>query len=233
MRALLPPKSSEAHFRRARLCQFVGPVEDAFLTADVWDSLDAGHSISDGAEVVVALDGSFGGAHADTTAVLLASVSARPLFQPLQVWQSDGSDDYRVPVLEVEDAIRDACKRFQVREVVADPFRLNRTLQVLAGEGIPISEFPHSPARLTRATTDLFTAAQNGRMSHNGSELLRRHVLAATLIESDKGLRLGKASRSRTAPKIDLAACMVMAHSRATWLASQKPKRRRSFSAAY
>ncbi|PJE23672.1 MAG: terminase [Mycobacterium sp.] len=232
MRAMLPPKMTEAHFRRARLCQFVGPVENAFLTADVWDGLSTGQAIPDGGEVVIALDGSFGGAYADTTAVLAATVSARPHFQPLRVWQSDGSDDYRVPLLDVEDAIREACKRYKVREVVADPFRLNRTLQVLAGEGIPISEFPHSPPRLTRATTDLYSAAQNGRMSHDGSDLLRRHVLAATLVENDKGLRLGKVSRQRTAPKIDLAACMVMAHSRATWLAAQQKPRRRTVSFA-
>ncbi|OBF18012.1 hypothetical protein A5725_20050 [Mycobacterium kubicae] len=78
MRAMLPPKMTEAHLRRARLCQFVGPVENAFLTADVWDGLTTGHAIPDGAAVVIALDGSFGGAYADTTAVLLATVSARP-----------------------------------------------------------------------------------------------------------------------------------------------------------
>src|SRR6185312_8956295 len=170
--------------------------------ADVWDGLSTGKPIPDGAEVVIALDGSFGGAYADTTAVLLGTVSASPHFQPLRVWQSDGTDDYRVPLVEVEDAIREACKRFRVLEVVADPFRLNHSLQVLAAERIPISEFPHSPSRLTAATTDLYTAAQNGRMSHDGSELLRRHVLAATLVENDKGLKLGKVSRSRTAPKI-------------------------------
>lgn len=232
LRALLPPKMSEAHFRRARLCQFIGPVEAAFLTADVWDGLSTGQPIPDGAEVVVALDGSFGGAYADTTAILLGTVSAAPHFQPWRVWQTDGSDDYRVPLLEVEDSIREACKRFRVREVVADPFRLNRTLQVLAGERIPVSEFPHSPSRLTRATTDLYTAAQNGRLSHDGGDVLRRHVLAATLVESDQGLRLGKVSRSRTAPKIDLAACMVMAHSRATWLAGQAKPRKRAVSFA-
>lgn len=232
LRALLPPKMTEAHFRRARLCQFVGGVENAFLTADVWDGLSTGRPIPEGSEVVVALDGSFGGAYADTTAVLLATVSSAPHFQPLRVWQSDGTDDYRVPLLEVEDTIRKACKRYQVREVVADPFRLNRTLQVLSGEGIPISEFPHSPPRLTRATTDLYSAAQNGRMSHDGSDLLRRHVLAATLVENDKGLRLGKVSRSRSASKIDLAACMVMAHSRATWLAGQQKPRKRTVSFA-
>ncbi|WP_078344627.1 terminase large subunit domain-containing protein [Mycobacteroides chelonae] len=230
LRALLPPKMTEAHFRRARLCQFVGPVENAFLTADVWDALSLGRPIPDGADVVVALDGSFGGAYSDTTALLVGTVSATPHFERLRVWQSDGSDEYRVPILDVEDEIRQACKRWRVWEVVADPYRLTRTLQVLADERIPVSEFPHSPARLTAATTDLYTAAVNGRMSHSGDEVLRRHVLAATLIESDKGLRLGKVSRQRTAPKIDLAACMVMCHSRATWLASnRKPKRTTSF----
>lgn len=230
LRALLPPKMTEAHFRRARLCQFVGPVENAFLTADVWNGLSIGRPIPDGTDVVVALDGSFGGAYSDTTALLVGTVSATPHFDRLRVWQSDGSDEYRVPILDVEDEIRRACKRWRVREVVADPYRLTRTLQVLADERIPVSEFPHSPARLTAATTDLYTAAVNGRMSHSGDEVLRRHVLAATLIESDKGLRLGKVSRQRTAPKIDLAACMVMCHSRATWLASnRKPKRTTSF----
>ena len=229
LRALLPPKTTEAAFRRARLCQFIGPVEQGFLTAETWDGLSTGRPIPDSAEVVLALDGSFGGAHADTTALLLGTVSMMPHFAPLKVWASDGSDTYRVPLLEVEDAIRDACRRWNIREVVADPFRLNRTLQVLGSEGIPVSEFPHSPARLTAATTDLFRSAVNGRMTHSGDPLFRRHVLAATVIESDKGLRLGKVSRSRTAPKIDLAACLVMAHSRASWLAMKTRKRTVSF----
>lgn len=230
LRALLPPKMTEAHFRRARLCQFVGPVEDAFVTADIWDGLNTNRPVPDGAEVIIALDGSFGGAYADCTAILVGTVSPTPHFDRVRVWQSDGSDEYRVPLLEVEDEIRQACRRWRVREVVADPYRLTRTLQILADERIPVSEFPHTPSRLTAATTDLYTAAVNGRLSHSGDEVLRRHVLAATLIESDKGLRLGKASRQRTAPKIDLAACMVMCHSRATWLASnRKPKRTASF----
>lgn len=226
LKALLPPKMTEAAFRRARLCQFIGPVEQGFLTPAIWDSLSTGVPVPDGSEVVLALDGSFGGAFADTTAILIGTVSAIPHFHPLHIWASDGSDEYRVPLLEVEDAIRQACRRFQVREVVADPFRLNRTLQVLASEGVPVSEFPHSPYRLTAATTDLYSACVNGRLTHSGDEVLRSHVLAATIVESDKGLRLSKVSRSRTAPKIDLAACAVMAHSRATWLAMNRKRMR-------
>lgn len=229
--AVLPPKMTAAAFRRARLCQFIGPVEQSFIPADVWDGLSTGQPILEGAEVVLALDGSFGGAYADTTAILLTTVSPSPHFHPLQLWQSDGSDDYRVPLLEVEDTIREACRRFKVREVIADPFRLHRTLQVLAAEGIPVAEFPHSPSRLTAATTSLYSSAVNGRVSHSGDPKLRQHMLSAVIIESDKGMRLGKVSRSRTAPKIDLAACAVMAHSRATWLA-MNIKRRRTVSFA-
>ena len=90
-------------------------------------------------------------------------------------------------------------------------------------------EFPHSPARLTAATTDLYSAAVNGRMTHSGDPKVATHVGAA-VVEDARGMRLSKVSRSRTAPKIDLAACLVMAHSRATWRATRKTRRKtRSF----
>jgi phage terminase large subunit-like protein len=66
-------------------------------------------------------------------------------------------------------------------------------------------------------------------MTHSGDKTLTDHVMAATVIENDGGLRLGKTSRKRTAQKIDLAACLVMAHSRTTWLAGVKKKRAYSF----
>ncbi|WP_371307704.1 hypothetical protein [Gordonia sp. (in: high G+C Gram-positive bacteria)] len=55
----------------------------------------------------------------------------------------------------MEDEIRKACKRWRVVEIIADPFRWTRTLQVLESEKLPILEFPHSPSRLTAATGDL------------------------------------------------------------------------------
>ena len=73
MTALLPPKTREGSFRRARLCQFVGENLAPFIPADVWDSLSTGESIPDGTPVVIALDGSFSD---DTTALLLGTVSA-------------------------------------------------------------------------------------------------------------------------------------------------------------
>ena len=228
LQALLPPKTREATFRRARLCQIVTETDGAFLPVGTWDTLATGEGIPNGSEVVLALDGSFSD---DTTALLLATVSTRPHFDVLGVWERPPRDEnYRVPVHEVEDAIRAACKRWQVIEIIADPFRWTRTLQALEAEKLPVVEFPHSPSRLTAATGELYAAATNEGLTHSGDPRLAAHVGAAIITEDSRGMRLSKASRSRVARKIDLASCLVMAHSRATWRATRKPKRRaRSF----
>lgn len=228
--ALLPPKTREATFRRARLCQLASDTEGAFLPSGVWDSLSTGQPVPDRVEVVVALDGSFSD---DTTALLVATVSPEPHFDVIRVWQrTPGDDSYRVPIAEVEQTIRDACRRWQVVEIIADPFRFTRTLQALEAERLPVVEFPHSPSRLTAATGDLYSACLNGRLTHSGNRQLAEHVAAAVITEDARGIRLAKASRSRAARKIDLAACLVMAHSRATWRATKKTRKKvRSFAA--
>src|SRR5699024_5817734 len=200
LQALLPPKTREATFRRARLCQMASEVEGAFLQPGVWEGLSTGQPVPAGSKVVVALDGSFSD---DTTALLLATVSQEPHFDVLAVWERPSDDDgtYRVPVLEVEQAIRDAAKTYNVIEVVADPFRYTRTSQVLATEGLPVTEFPHSPSRLTAATGDLYSAAVNGKMSHSGDRKLAAHVAAAVIREDSRGIRLDKQSRKRNAKK--------------------------------
>ncbi|WNG95293.1 terminase large subunit domain-containing protein [Mycobacterium sp. ITM-2016-00318] len=224
MHALLPPKTRDATFRRARLCQFATDTDGAFLPVGVWEGRSTGQGIAHGAEVIIALDGSFSD---DTTALLAGTVSTEPHFDTIKVWQRrNGDDSYRVPVAEVEHEIREACRRWRVQEIVADPFRWTRTLQALEAEQLPVVEFPHSPARLTVATGDLYSAAVNGRLTHSGDRQLAEHVAAAVIVEDARGIRLAKASRSRAARKIDLAACLVMAHSRATWRATHKKRKR-------
>lgn len=224
IRALLPPKTRESTFRRARLCQFVTETTGAFLPEGRWEELETGEEIAAGEQVVLALDGSFNG---DATAVLAARVDMMPHFEVVGLWEPPGDDEnYRVPVEEVEDTIRAACKRFKVAEVTADPFRWTRSLQVLEREGITVTEFPWSPARITPATTDFYQACVNGQISHSGDERLARHIGNAVVNETDRGVRLDK-SRKHTTRHIDLAACAVMGHSRAQWRAMSKKKRKR------
>ncbi|MGV7767468.1 terminase, partial [Mycobacterium kansasii] len=74
------------------------------------------------------------------------------------MWINPGDESWRVDVLAVEDAIRQACKRWKVREVAYDPYLFTRSAQILAAEGLPMVEFRQSPARQTAATNDLRNA---------------------------------------------------------------------------
>ncbi|PJE07568.1 MAG: terminase [Mycobacterium sp.] len=229
MHALLA-QTTEGNFRRSRLCQVVSENTNPFIPADVWEGLRGADSVPDGADVVIALDGSHGGRDSDATALVIGTVSPTPHFDVLAVWENvNGSPEYRIDVLAVEDAIRQARNRWNVKELVADPFRWTRSLQVLSAEGLRVTEFPWSPSRTTKATTDLHAAAMAAQFSHSGDETLTRHVMAATVIESNGGLRIGKTSRKRSAAKIDCAAALLMCHSRCQFLGTRKKKRTLSF----
>jgi hypothetical protein len=229
VRATLPPRTSEGAFRRARLCQAVSTVDNPLVDEATWSGLERPEPIPDQAEVVLALDGSWGGTNADSTALVLATIGAEPHVDLYRCWENDGTPEWRVPILEVEDAIREACRRWRVKEIAADPFRWGRTLSVLTGEGHRVTEFPFSPPRVTRATTDLHSALVGGKLTHTGDPTLTRHVLSTQVHEDGKGaLRIGKVSRRRGAAKIDACSALLVAHSRSTWLASKPTKKRRT-----
>lgn len=227
LRAALPPRSRESEFRRARLAQWVDQDDSAFLPPGLWSTLSTGEPVPDGVDVVISLDGSFNG---DATALLVSTVSKRPHVDVLGLWTPPAQDDsYRVPILEVEQVIRDATKRWRVIEVVCDPFRWGRTIQLLAAEGLPMVEFNQNPTRMTPATTDTYQSAINGEITHSGNLDLARHIGNATVAEDARGTRLAKEKRD-SRRHIDLAVCLVMAHSRATWRATRKTPRRRAAS---
>jgi len=123
-----------------------------------------------------------------------------------------GRPEYRVPILDVEDAIRAARRRWQVRQIVADPFRWARSLQILAADGLPIMEYPQSPQRMTPATTGLYEAVVNRAVTHSGDPRLARHIGNATVRTDNRGTRIYK-EHKHSARRIDLAVCAIMAHS--------------------
>ena len=127
-----------------------------------------------------------------------------------------GAQDWQVPILDVEDAIREACRRWQVREIACDPFRWARTYQVLEGEGLPVVEFPQSPSRMTPATQRFYEAVVNHTLTLDGDPRLLRHLENTTLKVDARGSRLAKEHRN-SRRKIDLTVAAVMALERAAW----------------
>jgi phage terminase large subunit-like protein len=208
LRATLPPKMRENAFRRYRLGQWVG-VDAAWLPDGAWAACtDATATIPDGAEVTLAFDGSFNG---DTTVLVVATVAERPHVDLVELWSGDGG---QVPIVDVEEAIRQACRRWRVLEIAADPFRWARSLQLLDGEGLPVLEYPQSPGRMTPATARFYEAVVNGALTHSGDTRLARHVGNAVLREDARGARLAK-ERKDSPRRIDAAVAAVMAHDRA------------------
>src|SRR5215218_1161781 len=212
LRATLPPKMRENAFRRYRLGQWV-QLDDAWLPDGAWGAcVGAVRAIPDGTEVVLAFDGSFNG---DTTVRIVATVDQRPHVDLVELWEAAGT---QVPIVDVEQAIRAACRRWRVLEIAADPFRWARSLQLLDGEGLPVLEYPQSPGRMTPATARFYEAVVNGQLTHSGDSRLARHVGNAVLRDDARGARLAK-ERKDSPRRIDACVASVMAHDRAAALA--------------
>jgi phage terminase large subunit-like protein len=210
----------EAAFRKYRLGQWVA-VDDAWLPDGAWNTCaDPTRSIDDGAELVVALDGSFS---RDCTALVVATVEARPHVHLYRLWEApEGARDWRVPVVEVEDAIRVACLRWRVLEVAADPYRWQRSLEILDGDGIPVHEFFQNAARMGPATARFYQLVVDGELTHDGDPALARHIANAILKADSRGARLAKEHKD-SKRRIDAAAAAVMAVHCAAELADTAP----------
>ena len=211
-------RTPEAEFRTKRLNQWVS-TSDTWLPAGSWDNLIESHEVEKGASVVLGFDGSFNG---DCTAIVGVTCEETPHVFIVEMWEKpDGeSADWQVPVMDVEQSIREACRKWQVEEIACDPFRWARTFQVLEDEGLPVVLFPQTASRMTPATARFYEAVMNKNLTHDGDPRMARHVSNATLKVDNRGSRLAKETRNSTR-RIDLAVASVMALERASWWTNQ------------
>lgn len=207
-------RTPEAEFRTKRLNQWVATAQ-AWLPAGVWDDCEEPRAVPDRAEVVLAFDGSFNN---DSTALVVCQIGERPHLDVAGLWERPQNADrsWSVPVIEVEDEIRKACRRWRVREIACDPHRWARSFQVLEDERLPVVEFPQSPARMTPATQRFYESVVNRTLTHSGNPQLARHLANAVLKVDSRGQRIIKETRY-SPRKIDLAVAAVMALDRAAF----------------
>lgn len=211
------PEVSEAAFRRYWLNQPVSTL-GSWLPYGAWDACQSGRVIDDGADVVLALDGSFSG---DTTGIVAVSVEDHPHVEVLQAWErpADASPEWRIPIADVEETIRVAGLRYRVLEVTADPYRWQRSLEALEADGLAVTEFPQTTQRMTPATKAFFSAVVDKQLSQSGDPMLARHIGNAVLKDDARGTRIVKESK-QSVRRIDLAVCAVMGLARAQYHAT-------------
>jgi phage terminase large subunit-like protein len=212
------PQVKEADFRRYWLNQPVSTL-GSWLPFGAWGACRADRVIPDGADVVLALDGSFNG---DTTGVVVVTVGPDPHMWVLRAWERPPdmtAENWRVPIADVEAEIKAAALRWRVAELTADPYRWQRSLEALDADGIPVVEFPQTSDRMTPATKAFYNAVVDKSLTHDGDPMLARHIGNAVLKDDSRGVRIVKETKTSTR-RIDLAVCAVMGLARASWHAN-------------
>lgn len=220
-------RTPEAEFRTKRLNLWVDATT-AWLPDGAWDAVASERVIPKGANVVLALDGSYNG---DSTALVAVEIPSSedgiPHVAVAGAWErpQNADEHWTVDILDVEDCIREKAREWNVVEIACDPYRWSRTMQVLTDERLPILEYPQTTNRMSPATTRLYEAVVNKSITQDGDKRLARHVSSAVLKIDQRGSRLVKESKG-TSRKIDLAVCAVMAVDRAAYWAGElrKPK---------
>jgi len=213
--------TAESEFVRYRLNGWTA-TQDAWLPAGVWDSCYVpGRTLVDGDSVVIGFDGAFAG---DCTAIVAVRLEDLHI-EPLHLWERpDGDKMWRTPISDVDAALRAAFERFKVRELVADPYFFQQTLQTLEDDGFPVTEFPTNGTRMTPPTKTFFDAVLDKELSHNGDPALSRHVSNTQLKQDARGSRIGKEYRS-SSRHIDLTVAAVIALGRArAWREQEQPR---------
>lgn len=210
-------RTPEAEFRTKRCNQWVSS-QVTWLPTGAWDAcMSDEKEIDPDAEYVLGFDGSFNG---DTTVIVGCRYPTEDkpahLFL-VKAWEKpvDADDSWRVDIQDAENAIAEFCRTYKVREVACDPFRWQRSMEVMADNGIPIVEWPTTSARrMVPACTSFYDAVMEQRLTHDGDPLLARHLSNAVIKIDNIGPRIVKENRA-SSRRIDAAVAAVVAYDRA------------------
>jgi phage terminase large subunit-like protein len=141
----------------------------------------------------------------------------KPHLMVVGLWErpEDADSNWHVPIAEVEQTIINTARdeRFNVREIIFDPARWQRTMMVLDEDGLPVVSYPNSAERMVPATQKFYEAVMNQSFTHDGDERLARHIGNCVTKQSSRGVMVAKASSKR---KVDAAVAAIFGYDRAT-----------------
>ena len=207
-------RTPEAEFRTKRTNAWVSS-QTAWLPNNAWESRVIKKEIDKDVPVILGFDGSFSG---DASVIVGVTIEEVPHVFLVEAWekQPEDTDDWRVDSLEVENSIIKACSEMNVKEIACDPFRWQRTMQVLQDAGLPIVEWPStSAARMIPACSKFYDAVVSEKLTNDGNPLLTRHISNAVVKVDRLGPRIVKEHRG-SPRKIDGAVASIIAFDRAT-----------------
>ncbi len=177
-----------------------GLSEGGWLPAGAWQACVGEPAFSDGEAIWVGVD--VGG---DRSASAVVWVNGG-LHVGSAIYHGDGG------ILECVAQVRDLAGRYNVREVVFDPWRFGQAAQELERERVPVLAFPQNDTRMVPASLRLHAAIVEQRLVLPDDRELASHAAHAVARHSRRGWRLDKAGRT---DDIDGLIALAMALERA------------------
>lgn len=193
---------------------FIGKAEwrDLYVEGTVLPATDRRHK----KQITIGFDGSL---YRDSTAIVGCEVETGKLFL-IGLWEHDGSEDWSVPVFEVDARMRWAFKNYEVVWVYADESYWQNIVGAWAlefkwGKDEKDCVFAFSPQRvkqMVKAVERFRTAVTiRDHICHDGNPDLERHIVNAQRWETPHGDLIRKESKN-SRKKIDAAICAILAY---------------------
>jgi phage terminase large subunit-like protein len=164
-----------------------------------------------GARIAIGFDGSYS---RDSTGLVGCTLEVTPYLFVIGTWErpEKATEDWRVPIQDVEQEIATSCDYWDVASVGCDPFRWQRSIEVLLEAGLPMVEWAsHSAARMAPACAKFEDAVQGRAFTHDGHAALERHIENCVIKIDSRGKRITKVHKD-SERRIDLAVCAVIAY---------------------
>ena len=182
------PGMHPAVFRRLHLNQWTGSAE-RWIAQEEWDACGAKPKIPPGAPVCI---GIYSAPKRDTTAVAVVHRDDDGVHHVVvHGWAADRTMGY-VDFVQLEDFVRELCTVYDVRRILVDPYAMQRTMMVLAGEGLPVEEYPQQDAYMVPASQNIYDLVLERRLRHGGHPLLQAHSDNAAAVVTARGWKLHK-----------------------------------------
>jgi phage terminase large subunit-like protein len=186
-------------------------VESNFIDMSLWDQCTdprIGHMVAD--RVVPIWVGVDASVSHDSTALAAVTWSKEHqhvrlvdhrIFMPAPDRQIDFS-------VQVEQVLRDWHRRFSLREVSYDPYKMAASSQRLMRERLAMKEYPQTVSNLTAMGENLFQLIKGRNLLVYPDETIRTAVSRAIAIEGARGWKIAKDKQSH---RIDIVIALGMA----------------------
>jgi phage terminase large subunit-like protein len=182
-------------------CGIWTDVEEPWISEDDWDACKGDVQLDQAKHWTIGVDI---GQVFDSSGVVTVGMVGGKLHVRCRIW--DPEPNKPVTIGEVEAHVMKEAKSGRVLEIAYDPYRFNRSAEVLEEHGLKMVEFPYG--RMIGASSTLYDLVREGKIVHDGDLGLKKHVMAGVAAETDQGWRI---SKKKSKAKIDALVALAMA----------------------